>query len=290
MKVLARLLVLLPLLSACAPEASRSGPSAVVDSAIIGGEEVKEESPLARSVVIVGQSGFEDCSATLLGESVALTAAHCVDPLLTGQPEFRADYFVKFRSPGLPWEERSVRAYVVNPRWRETTADLNRAVAEKKLLERAADPSFTDWGDLALVSFEGGLPAGYAPAELAGESAAAGAGTALVLAGFGFADSSLPDSGRGGLRRVNVAVARPAGTTELVINQANGRGSCKGDSGGPAFAEEAGKYFLLGATSRIIGPVEKTESALCRHESVYTDLRPYAAWIRAAAEELSPRD
>jgi hypothetical protein len=275
------------LLSACGSSATDApGFSGEASSRIMGGEDVRAGDPLAPSVVMVGQSGFEDCSATLLSEEIAVTAAHCVDPHLSGQPEFAEGFLVKFRSPGLPQQERSVDAYVVHPKWAETTEELR-----KVLLPRMLDPAWKDWGDVALVRFEGGLPEGYRAAELLDSAFPVKPNQDVVLAGFGSqADDSLLGPDRGVLRRVTVAVDRAdADSFEFLFNQEDGKGSCKSDSGGPAFVEQGGKYFLLGATSRAVGAVENTVAKLCRHDSVYTDLRKVAGWLKPAMEKLRGR-
>lgn len=285
MKNLGLNLLLVLVLSACGRSGPESAsPSGEFDSRILGGEEVVAGDPLAHSTVMVGQSGFEDCSATLLSDSILVTAAHCVDPHFTGAPPFVEGFFVKFRSPGLPQQERSVDAYVVHPKWAETTEELRRV-----LLPRMLDPSWKDWGDVALVRFTGGLPEGYEAAEILPADFAVTPGQSVILAGFGSrATEDASEEGRGVLRRVEKTVERAdADSFEFVFNQADGKGSCKSDSGGPAFVEKDGLYFLLGATSRAVGAVENTIAKLCRHDSVYTDLRRVGDWLLPAKESLS---
>ncbi|RZA06326.1 MAG: trypsin-like serine protease [Proteobacteria bacterium] len=273
------------LLAACGSANQEFYGPEEASSQILGGEEVRGDDPLARSVVMIGQSGFEDCSATLISESVGVTAAHCADPRVTGRAPSPEGFFVKFRSgkSGLPEADRSVTAFRLPPRWETTAEELRRV-----LLPRMMDAGWKDWGDIALFRFEGGLPAGYMPAEIAGPAVPVAVGTPVVLAGFGSrADESLAGPDRGVLRKVTVNVwAAPAEGIELTFSQEDGRGSCKGDSGGPAFLARDGKYFLLGSTSRSVGGVKNNLFELCRQHSVYTDLRRMSDWLKAARAEL----
>ena len=121
-----------------------------------------------------------------------------------------------------------------------------------------ANKGDVDENDIALIRFQGGLPAGYAPAPLLGadETDVLENGAEVTLAGFGrtIGDESQlkkgEDDGSGVLRKVQTTI-RDAhhGNTEVIVEQSDGKGACHGDSGGPAFVRgHDGTLKLFGVT------------------------------------------
>jgi hypothetical protein len=152
----------------------------------------------------------------------------------------------------------------------------------RPVVDMAASPTWSlhqqqefNNGDIALVHFSGGLPAGAAPAAVMKASQHLSDGEIVTLAGFGISNGD--GEGAGKLRMVDVKIAKAKySQTEVSLDQHNHKGACHGDSGGPAFVQNSdGGLLLWGVTSR--GIDDPTDH--CVGESVYTRIQPYSRWI-----------
>ena len=238
---------------------------------IIGGMPVSSGDLIQKSVVaFVHQTpkGESLCSASLLAEDIAVTAAHCIEDRTASQPE-KDRYLLVF--------ERSVR-----------TRNANAVPIDRLLItDRWAQDNIQgsrrnkDQGDIALVHFSGGLPPGYRPMKIVEQPIVAG--EAVVLAGYGISNAQT-HSGAGTLRSTQVRVLEPAlGETEMILDQSHGQGACHGDSGGPALLRIADELFLVGVTNRGY-PNEGPDD--CAHGVVYTKVTAYENWISAGMKKL----
>lgn len=232
---------------------------------IVGGDEVAPTDDIAHTTVALYQQSSPEsgalCTATLIAKNIALTAAHCVEhgvdhmAIITGE---------NIDSPS----ERNVLRVV--------DAEISKQWNERNLAGQ-------DAGDIALIRFEGKLPKGYHTAHLLSEKVTLQKGDQVVLAGYGITNAS-KKTGAGTLRKTEVSVQDPQfGKTEILLDQRKGSGACHGDSGGPAFVESNGKYYLMGVTSRGY-PVTAPDD--CRHEVVYTRVNAYRGWISQTTKEL----
>ena len=225
---------------------------------IIGGETVTPVDPIQSTTAALfspspdGHSGAL-CTASILGRDSALTAAHCVSSkgqkpvLIFGNDVHSAST-----------EKRRVTRVAVNPRW------------------DAAQGQGMDQGDIALVKFQGGLPAGYRPVAMMPSGQDVRSGEPVVLAGYGIANAA-QKSGSGVLRKTTVTVDQPrAKKSEMILDQSHGKGACHGDSGGPAYVKRAGKTVLAGVTNRSY-PASAPDD--CAHQVVYTKVNAYQKWI-----------
>jgi secreted trypsin-like serine protease len=59
--------------------------------------------------------------------------------------------------------------------------------------------------------------------------------------------------------------------TELMLDERKA-GTCSGDSGGPAYIEKDGQFYLFGITSR--------GTYFCDDSGVYTNALSYTKWIQ----------
>lgn len=265
------------------------------DTRIIGGAEVVAADPILRSIVIVHdvKHGFL-CTGSILSESLILTAAHCAEHGFDG-------IYIRF-STDLANKDApaaKVTAAVMHPNYLikmteldsqlQAIEDTSASPAEKEVEIQALLNESRNWGDLALLKFAGGLPPGYAPANILSDSSALKNGTSVTLAGFGItrSEAAIKASGVNDpviLRKVSVAVADAHfSETEATLDQRHGKGGCHGDSGGPAYVEVNGQLMLWGVTSRGIN--DSTNS--CSGFSVYTDVLTLEDWIRETAITLN---
>lgn len=261
--------------SACgqAPTASSTTSLGGFETGIIGGTEITGTEPYAPHVVgIYDASMGAICTGSILSPSIIVTAAHCVE---SGASSLRIVFGNDFNSRSIV--VRAVDAYQVSPLWpfRQNTA-LNT-------------------GDIALIKFSGGLPAGYKAIKFLTDSSKLSDGMTVTLAGFGASEVvrvrdprsgalASDHQGSGKLRYVDTTISSASFTkSEFITDSKKGRGACHGDSGGPAFVTVDGEMVVTGVTSRSVDDPEDT----CAVGAAYTSIPFYAKWIVQTANQLN---
>ncbi len=225
---------------------------------IIGGRLVTKKNELAATTISLIDTRLGSlCTASILSENIAITAAHCVE----GNVE---DMQISFGVNTASQETRSIDDIALNSIWK--TRQNER----------------TNNGDIALVKFSGGLPKKTHAATLIKKSYKLSNGEIVTLAGFGISKLNGLSDGSGRLRTVDVKIANANfSQTEVSIDQRSRKGACHGDSGGPAFIQDTnGGLLLWGITSRGI----KDPTDQCAGESVYTRIMPYSRWINSVVK------
>ena len=234
--------------------------------AIVGGVDARgNEAYVAYTVSLLSEDAGgirPSCSAVILDEEFAVTAAHCLTAGVKG-------YYVGFalnRETMKRDRLRKVVGYRIPPAYNP---------------RRFSRPNN---GDLALLRFSGGLPAGYHAPKLVTDPSWLQVGVPVLIAGYGVVDGST-NLGAGTLRAAETFVADGRySETEVTVDQSQGKASCHGDSGGPAFLNVDGALYLMGVSSRGIGAQE------CKaREGAYTSLLAYAGWLDVARRELLGR-
>ncbi len=183
------------------------------DGAPIIGGELTERFPAVGALTYQGQPF---CTATLVGPTTLLTAAHC----LAG---FEAEElrFVLGADATAPQDELALRSLRVHTGYREFVHDI--ATAE------LAEPS--------------SVP----PLGLLRHMDERFVGMPLVFVGYGV-DDGLRQTGGGHKRRVAVPIEELGPGTFRYLQR--GGGTCNGDSGGPALhQDEEGRWLVAGVTS-----------------------------------------
>lgn len=233
------------------------------DGQIIGGTDATGNEDFTKTIVaLYDVTEGSLCTASILSETILVTAAHCVG----GSP---ADLRVVF---GLDLESnniivRPVEAYQVSPVW---------PVRQNQELNT---------GDIAVVKFLGGLAPGFTTATLLSDINLLKNGQTTLLSGYGISDG-VANTGAGRLRFVETTVKQVNFTkTEVLIDQTKGKGACHGDSGGPAYVEVNGKKLLWGVTSRGFNDPNND----CSVAAAYTSIPFYASWIERTAKALNSK-
>lgn len=214
---------------------------------VIGGSAVGPGDPVARSTVGLQMGGGGVCTATIIEKDVLVTAAHCLE-----------------RGGGITVSFGS---------------DLDSDVTVRARSHRM-HPSFggrgRDEADIGVVLLGGSLPRGYAPVPVLGNSNFR-EGQPVIIAGYGVSDGRR-DSGSGRLRKAQARVLRVRGT-EVLIDQRQGTGACRGDSGGPGFVQNSrGELQVWGVVSR--GP------RFCDEEGIFTRIDSHVAWVKQTIAQL----
>jgi secreted trypsin-like serine protease len=257
-------------LSACTPSKQFDITDADSDentSNIVAGQEVQENSLLAKSVVfLVNSLTKEGCSASLIGGQYALTAAHCLDK------EDPKNLYVFFAAkPNRKSERRQVIAMKMSPYWDlRQKEDFNAS-------------------DIAVIKFEGpALPKGYQAAEFLSEDQKIPKGSIAIVLGYGIKDAHTL-VGAGVLRLTALTVSNPDySPTEILLDQSKGSSVCHGDSGGPAYLyakDSHGKYkfFLWGVAHG--GSLDDVDNK-CNKGVIYTNALLYLTWIQNVMKTL----
>ncbi|UOF00778.1 S1 family peptidase [Bdellovibrio reynosensis] len=251
-------------LTACAPQNQNPTSNLIetADSAIIGGSVVQAGDKITESIVAVYDAAEGQlCTGSLLPNNLVLTAAHCVGA-------YTEEMYVFFDlSLSATSERRKVDKLEVSPYW------PSRQLKEKNT------------GDIAILHFTGTVPAGYKPATFlaASQKSLLKRGSTVVLAGYGITNG-VTGEGAGTLKMTSVKVEDPLySVSEVKLNQTQGTGACHGDSGGPAYVEVKGKYYLWGVTSRGVNDEDND----CSKYSAYTSALYYKVWINRMAQKLS---
>lgn len=175
------------------------GPAA----AVVGG--APDESPLARSSVMVLSSKGGVCSAVVVARDVVLTAAHCV----TGASEHR----VHWRDPeGVPVLVKPA-AKAVHPGY-----DPKAVKARRRSI------------DLALVRVPEPLPEQFDIAALT--AAIPGPEAGITVGGWGVTrEGDIRSTGT--FRIAGLRAVEPHGPSRILLwAEGDGAGACQGDSGG----------------------------------------------------------
>ncbi len=271
------------LISCAKPEASFSDASASslsesnADGGIIGGVPVAGADPIAGTVVAVYDNEQKAlCTGSIISSNLVVTAGHCFNQDPTKLVLIFGTQLPNATGSGPKPILRRVVDGRVNPRYLQVNAILEK--------NPKTDPdSINDWGDISILKFEGGLPAGYSAAQILTTATALVNGAPVTLAGYGEIDGKKQTPSTD-LRKVDVTIANARfSATEVQMDQRQGRGACHGDSGGPAYILNGGKRFLFGVTSR--GSLDKNND--CSQFSVYTNIVAQMNWLKAQAQALN---
>ena len=224
--------------------------SADPEISVVHGHPVDPNDPVAK--VTVGVYGHElgmetVCTGTLIAEDLAVTAGHCkgtADELRLGL-DLKGNHVIRI-----------------------------------PIVAKAT--TFSWWGfqnDITLLYFKGGIPQGYAKADILPMNHLLVKGEKLLIAGFGETKNNQGDYGK--LRAAPNFIGEPTNKKgEVVLEAIDGAGACHGDSGGPAFITYDQHLYFFGVDSR------SGFWGTCGHREIYTDVRAHLEWIGKMAAKF----
>lgn len=291
----------------CAPKASSDEAQANQNQGIIGGEEMDRSFGQKHGIVgLYDAQAGGICTGTLLANNMIMTAGHCVSNpsailvIFNDNIEDVLTMIKNKNSKGYADLVRRVDAGAVNPQYgavqRQMNEEIRKGMGKHSSLEEMPEAerdalikkvlSTPDTGDIALLHFQGTLPAGYRSAKILSNKGELRSGRDVVLSGYGN-DDGVQGTGAGLLRSVGgIKIASTSfSKTEIVLNQSEGHGACHGDSGGPAFVENDGDLLVWGVTSRGYNDPENQ----CNGQVIYTNALAWSGWIKETTQLILKR-
>lgn len=253
------------------------------DSNIVNGAPVLKVDPISQATVAlyveqsegrtVSQMNF--CTGTLIAEDVVLTAAHCFADFAEEMNESVENLSRKVSVGfGLPVvksnrdkkvEFRTIKSVVVHPEYKVG----------------AVEEAFkTPMKDVALIYLNDVAPKTARPAKLLQDASVLKKGTELTLAGYGLVLAFPFSIQAKRLMKVNVTIDNPALTeVQFTYMAQNSRGSCSGDSGGPA-------YLVTEDDDLIVAGVTSWGDFYCQSIGAYTSVPAMHSWIEETIQAL----
>jgi secreted trypsin-like serine protease len=229
---------------------------------IIGGQAVKPSDPIAHYIgALVSRDGAVKCTVTPIAESTFATAAHCVY--------------------GRDLEGWSIQTGLVIGKGESLDIDqtmIHRDFSGNSLY--SAHPVSAP-NDIALIHTRS-PSAGTIPVPIIRGIKRQELTTpfTITVAGYGRTDGQLIES-KGVLQKVKLTVTQTnRDLHEFTSEDADGRMGCHGDSGGPAFYEDAGKLFLIGITSRGDHPCKVGAT-------IFTDILDFSTFIKDSLTQFN---
>jgi secreted trypsin-like serine protease len=263
--------MLLPFVALVACSNKNSGPSSVLQGElIINGKTAAWDSDLSKSTVALVMVDADRtksfCTGTLVSKDLVVTAAHCVEPLLSGyqvQVSFGSETYSSKNEGELREIERAYTYEMLYPSHGMT--DAMRTINDLK--------------DVALVKLLTSAPKWAVPVPILGSESSLASDQELLIAGFGRTQEDQASMSKF-LQWTNVNIVKVE-DRRIEVDQTKGTGACWGDSGGPAYVKTDKGLVVVGATS---GAAYGDQD--CHHHVVYASLPGFRDFLEKVSEVL----
>jgi secreted trypsin-like serine protease len=260
-------------LASCSKDSGSPQASDLQAANIVGGKKVstayQKKNGIVALIINTEDQKQELCSGTLIAKNIVLTAAHC---LVTSGSKIRSI------------------AVVFGPNLDTATKEMVRhgikGLPNKDFLSGLDANPNASWNDIALIKLDADAPADFSLVKLADAQTKLNSKASLIEAGFGNTQAARETSGdtSGALKQVSgiQLMSISVDGKELVLKEQN-KGSCNGDSGGPAFIKNVdGSLTQVGIDSR------GTDKDSCLGIGIYTNILAHLDWIKTQSDLLNP--
>jgi secreted trypsin-like serine protease len=260
-------------LGACSPAVDTDAALPPESFGIIGGSEISSDEKASKySALLYDNKSGTFCTGFLIKENVIMTAAHCIPQNLTDL----------------------VIAFGTKPRTGNYT--LRRAQSTFTHPEYQYDQKAQN--DLALVRLSQNAPQGSRLLSIPGDDFPLKKDLAFTALGYGQTVGSDPQSATGELHRAELKILDfGRDQSVFIVNQKEGKGICKGDSGGPAIMRFQGLDYAVGVASAISWRSAKNEigtesiptvdANLCADRSIYMNVSKFKSWIDETLKQIA---
>lgn len=257
--------VLLPLLLLAACSNKNTGPSPVAHGeSIINGKTADKDSDIVKATVALVMVDADRtrsfCTGTLVSKDIIVTAAHCVEPIMSGyqvQVSFGGETFTSKNDGELREIDRFYTYEMVYP-----SAGNPEAVR-----------TINDLKDIAVIKLLTTAPKWAVPAMILGSESSLTVGQEVTVAGFGRTKED--QAAMATELQVTQLKIQKIESKRIELDQTQGTGACWGDSGGPALMSDDQGLVVMGALS---GATYGNQN--CHSGTVYTSLAGYKEFIQ----------
>lgn len=245
------------------------GESELLAGNIVGGMKATDSFQKQNGVVallINSEDGEGLCTGTLISKRIVLTAAHCLDSSTS-----------KIKSIAVIFTQDVSKITKNNVRF-----GIKGRIHEQFLSSAGGTGA---WNDIALLKLNEDAPADAKFAKLPSIVARPlAAKTSVIQAGFGRTVGSrkLETGASGILKQVSgIEVIKTIQDGKELLLKEDGKGSCNGDSGGPAYTKAPnGTLTQVGINSR------GTDPDSCIGVGVFTSVAAHLIWIKKNSDLL----
>lgn len=257
--------VSMALLASCAQKKDSANGSEMANN-IVGGKastaKFQKDNGVVGLMIVATDGGSGICTGSLIDKRIVLTAAHCINAEI-GSPVSRI--YVIFANNMNELDKLTPEQVRAASTGAEHEDFLASVISETNV-----------WKDIALLKLSSDAPADFKLARLPAANSQLRPGLKVIQAGFGRTEAlkSARSDSSGVLRQVDgiKLLSLSADGSELTFEEKD-KGSCNGDSGGPAFAKSRGQLVVVGVNSR------GTSRTSCIEQGIYTNVVYHLAWI-----------
>lgn len=293
----------------CGNQANVGKLAAGNSEGIMNGFEVSQTDAYSQHTVylrVAMAGGSASCTGSILDSETILTAAHCVE----GATKAVVVFAKNAQDPRNVSADhiRRVDAAAIFPEYKPEPEDSGESDGQPpatppkiptldEIKQALVEDKMVDY-DLAVLHFQGGLPADYSPVKLATSESVLQEGTVLHMVGYGLSKVqskmqvvngqpvfvAVPDQSTvGQLRETSAPIGQYNAAARAILSDSHQTGVCSGDSGGPAFVQDASGQTLQ------VGIAEAVFNRYCNSVSMHTAVYPYLGWIKQASDALAKK-